>query len=159
MKTIENLLTADYLADEEVQEDIAEIHRLAVAECNKSKNIVKLMAGVGVFAGMLNSPDADLCKKAAKTLLFLLYHNFPKVRKLAAEKLYTGLLTMESYEAVIPGGEDAYDEVNELISETDWSAEVKVLTAETKVKMYGYFGHEIKLKEPAAQEPATELKS
>ena len=149
MKTIENLLTTDYLTDEEVQEDILEIHRLSVAECNKSKNIVKLMAGVGVFAGMLNSTNAELCKKAVKTLLFLLYHNFPKVRKLAAEKLYTGLLTMESYDAIIPGGEDAYDEVNELISETDWSADVKVLQAETKAKMYAYFGHEAKPKEDA----------
>jgi len=76
----------------------------------------------------------------------LLYHNFPKVRKLAAEKLYTGLLTMEEYDSIIPGGEDAYDEVNDLISETDWSQDVKLLTAETKVKMYAYFGHEVKLK-------------
>ena len=80
MKTIENLLTTDYLSDAEVQADIMEIHRLSVAECNKSKNIVKLMAGVGVFAGMLNSSNEELCKKAIKTLLFLLYHNFPKVR-------------------------------------------------------------------------------
>lgn len=80
-----------------------------------------------------------------KSLLFLLYHNFPKVRKLAAEKLYTGLLTMEEYDAIIPGGEEAYDEVNELISETDWSLEAKVLVEQTKVKMYGYFGHEITL--------------
>lgn len=149
MKTIENLLTTDYLTDDEVQVDILEIHKLSVAECNKSKNIVKLMAGVGVFAGMLNSSNEELCKKAVKTLLFLLYHNFPKVRKLAAEKLYTGLLTMESYDAIIPGGEDAYDEVNELISETDWSADVKTLTAATKVKMYAYFGHEVKLKDDA----------
>ena len=149
MKTIENLLSTDYLTDDGVQEDISEIHRLSVAECNKSKNIVKLMAGVGVFAGMLNSTDAELCRKAVKTLLFLLYHNFPKVRKLAAEKLYTGLLTMESYDAIIPGGEDAYEEVNDLISETDWSAEVKVLQAETKVKMYAYFGHELAVKEDA----------
>lgn len=61
MKTIENLLSTDYLTDEEVQVDILEIHRISVAECNKSKNIVKLMAGVGVFAGMLNSSNAELC--------------------------------------------------------------------------------------------------
>jgi len=50
-------------------------------------------------------------------------------------------------EKIIPGGEEAYDEVNDLISETDWATDVKVLTAETKVKMYAYFGHELKLKE------------
>merc|ERR1712224_756740 len=145
MKTIENLLTTDYLSDDAVQVDILEIHRLSVAECNKSKNIVKLMAAVGVFAGMLNSSNEELAKKAVKTLLFLLYQQFPKVRKLAAEKLYTGLLTLDSMDHIIPGGEDAQDEVNELISETDWATDVKTLTAQTKVKMYAYFGHEIKL--------------
>lgn len=106
-----------------------EIHRLTVAECNKSKNIVKIIAGVGVFAGMLNSSNTDLCKKAIKSLLFLIYHKFPKVRKLAAEKLYTGLLTREDYLQIIPGGEDAYNEVNDLISETDWSLDAKLLKA------------------------------
>ena len=61
LKTIETLLNTDYLADDELQEDIMEIHRLAVAECNKSKNIVKLLAGVGCFAGMLNSSNPELC--------------------------------------------------------------------------------------------------
>lgn len=144
MKTLEMLLTSDYLADDEVQEDILELHRLVVAECSKSKNIVKLMASVGVFAGMLGSSNQEVCRKALKTLLFLLYQAFPKVRKLAAEKLYTGLLTMEEYDHLVPGGEDAFDEVNELISETDWSVDVKVLKAETQVKMYAHFGHEVK---------------
>ena len=144
MKTIEMLLSADYLSEDEIQDDLLEIHLLTVRECNKSKNIVKLMESVGVFAGMLNSSNSELCKKAIKTLLFLLYHGFPKVRKLAAEKLYTGLLTMEEYDSIIPGGEDAYEEVNELISETDWSLEAKVLKAETQEKMYGYFGFEVK---------------
>jgi len=147
MKTTEMLLAADYLSDPEVQDDIKEIHTLAVRECNKSKNIVKLMSGVGVFAGMMQTPDVELCKKSVKTLLFLLYHTFPKVRQLAAEKLYTGLLTMESYDDLVPGGEDAYEEANDLLSETNWAEDVKKLTAETKVQMYKLFGHEIKLKE------------
>lgn len=144
MKTIEMLLGADYLSDPEIQDDIQEIHRLTVAECNKSKNIVKLMESVGVFAGMMNSSDHELCKKAIRTLLFLLYHGFPKVRKLAAEKLYTGLLTMEEYDHIIAGGEEAFDEVNELISETDWSVDNKTLKKETQEKMYGFFGFELK---------------
>lgn len=143
MKTMEMLLTADYLSEPEIQEDIHEIHRLAVAECNKSKNIVKLIAGIGVFAGLINSIDPELCKKGIKTLLFLLYHNFPKVRIMAAEKLYTGILTMEEFEAVIPGGEDAYEAVQELLSETNWSLAAKSLAADTRVQMYGFFGYEV----------------
>ena len=41
--------------------------------------------------------------------MFLLYHSYPKVRQLSAEKLYTGLLTLESYDDLIPGGEEAYE--------------------------------------------------
>jgi len=60
MKTVENLLGTDYLMDEALSDDIQEIHSLTVAECSKSKNIVKLMAGVGVFAGLLNTTNIDL---------------------------------------------------------------------------------------------------
>lgn len=148
MKTVENLLGTDYLTDEELQEDLMEIHRLSVAECNKSKNIHKLLAGIGVFSGLMNSSNVELAKKAIKTILFLLYHNFPKVRQLAAEKLYTGLMAMEDYSALIPGGEDAYEQFDEMITVTDWSQDVKLLTAETKVQMYGFFGHEVKPAKP-----------
>ena len=57
-----------------------EIHALSVIECNKSKNIVKLLAAVGVFSGLMQSSDVELAKKSIKSLLFLLYHSFPKVR-------------------------------------------------------------------------------
>jgi hypothetical protein len=133
MKTLEMLMAADYLQEPEIQHIIHDVHKATVAECNKSKNMVKLLAGVGVFASMLTSNDIDIQKKALKTLLFMLYHNFPKVRVLAAEKLYTGLLTLEEYDALIPGGEDAYEEANELLSETNWSEPIKVLTEQTKV--------------------------
>jgi hypothetical protein len=95
MKTIELLLTSDYLSEPELVEELKEIHGLCVQENNKSKNIVKLMSSAGVFSGMLAYQDKELLSKAVKSLLFLLYHSFPKVRKLTSEKLYTALLTME----------------------------------------------------------------
>ena len=147
MKTIENLLGTDYLTDDELQSDLIQIHTLSVAECSKSKNIHKLLAGIGVFSGLMNSTEVELAKKSIKTLLFLLYHNYPKVRQLAAEKLYTGVMALEEYDSLIPGGEEAYEEFDEMITVTDWSQDVKVLTAETKVKMYGFFGHEVTLKD------------
>lgn len=145
MKTIEMLISADYLSEPEVQPAINDLHAICVKECSKSKNIVKLIAAVGVMSGMLGSCDTELQKKAIKTLLFMLYHNFPKVRVLAAEKLYTGLLTLDEYDAIIPGGEEAYDEANELLSETNWSEPIAKLTDETKIKMYGFFGLEPKM--------------
>ena len=61
---------------------------------------------------------------------------------MTAEKLYTGLLSMENYDHVMPEGEAAYEEFDAIISETDWNQDVKKLTSETKKKMYGFFGHE-----------------
>ena len=75
---------------------------------------------------MLVIQNEELAQKALKTLLFLLFQSFPNVRKLAAEKLYTGLLTMEDYSSVIPGGdEDTYDQVIDTLSETEWAAPQK----------------------------------
>lgn len=133
MKTIENLLGTDYLTDDVLQADLLEIHKLSVAECSKSKNIHKLLAGIGVFSGLMNSSEVELAKKSIKTLLFLLYHNYPKVRQLAAEKLYTGVMALEDYDSLFPGGEEAYEEFDEMITVTDWSQDVKNLTSETKV--------------------------
>ncbi len=47
---------------------------------------------------------------------------------MTAEKLYTGLLSMESYDHVMPEGEAAYEEFDAIISETDWNQDVKKLT-------------------------------
>jgi len=63
-----------------------------------------------------------------KTLLFLLFQQFPNVRKLAAEKLYTSLLTMEEFSLVVPGGdEDLYEQIIETLSETEWTGNLKML--------------------------------
>lgn len=53
MKTIEMLLESDYLSEDELCPELKRIHALTVKECNKSKNIVKLMGSVGVFTNML----------------------------------------------------------------------------------------------------------
>jgi hypothetical protein len=90
-------------------EELHSIHSVTVQECQKSKNIVKLMSSAGVFSGILVHSEPAILQKAVKSLLFLLYHAFPRVRKLTAEKFYTAFLTMEDSSLVVPGGEDAYD--------------------------------------------------
>lgn len=60
--------------------------------------------------------------KALRSLLFLLYNVYPKVRQLAAEKLYTQMLVLEDYSLLIPGGdEEQYDLAVAMLSETDWA--------------------------------------
>ncbi len=88
---------------------------------------------------MLAFQDKELLLKAVKSLLFLLYHTFPKVRKLTSEKLYTALLTMEDYSLIIPGGEDSFDAAMAMISETSWTDQLKDIS-HSKENMYAFFG-------------------
>ena len=53
MKTVEMLLTSDYLSDSELIIELKQLHALTVQENNKSKNIVKLMSSAGLFSGLL----------------------------------------------------------------------------------------------------------
>ena len=139
MKTIEILLQSDYLSEPVLGDDLIAIHSLCVKECNKSKVIVKLMASIGVFANMLQFNNPELNLKAVRSLLFLVYHSFPKVRKITAEKLYTGLLSLEDYTAIIKE-ESNYELAIEMLSETDWSLPLKVIAEQTKVQFYACFG-------------------
>lgn len=95
MKTLEILLASDYLSEVSLAGEMLQIHAMCVAECNKSKVITKLLASIGVFANMLTFQDQEVNIKALRSLLFLLYNAFPKVRQMTAEKLYTGLLMLE----------------------------------------------------------------
>ena len=76
-----------------------------------------------------------------RSLLGLLYHTFPKVRKMTAEKLYTALLTMEEY-ALVCEKEEMYEGAVEMLSETEWTEQLKNGLGQTKEKMYGFFGME-----------------
>jgi len=120
MKTLETLLASDYLSEPELAKDMLELHTLCVIECNKCKVIGKLVAGVGVFANMLTFADPILVTKALRSILFLLYNVYPKVRQQAAEKLYTCLLVLEDYSLLI-ADEEQYDLAVEKLSETDWA--------------------------------------
>jgi len=145
MKTIETLFGSDYLSDLELVPEMLEIHALSVVECNKCKAISKLVAGVGVFANMLSFQDQALVTKALRSLLFLLYNVYPKVRQLSAEKLYTVLLVVEDYSLLIPNSdEEMYDNAIELLSETDWAMPLKGLKDNTQDVFYSYFGQQPK---------------
>lgn len=53
MKTIEMLLSSDYLSDASLSKELERIHALTVSECQKTKNISKLISSSGVFVGLL----------------------------------------------------------------------------------------------------------
>jgi hypothetical protein len=74
-----------------------------------------------------------------RSLLYLIYHPFPKVRGVTSEKLYTALLTLEDYSYIIPGGEDSYEAAIEMISETNWNLKLSEI-ASGKETLYSFFG-------------------
>lgn len=96
MKTIETLLASNYLEDKELESELISLHRFTVLENQKSKNVVKLLTGLGVHSGLLNYPAVT--QKAIRSLLFSLYHSFPKIRQTVSESLYNYLLMIEDPE-------------------------------------------------------------
>ncbi|ETV89364.1 hypothetical protein, variant 2 [Aphanomyces astaci] len=64
------------------------------AEMAKSSEVHKLSAGLAVLVGLLPS-EVSVEKRSLRGICVCLGHRFPKVRKLAAEKLYTRLILHE----------------------------------------------------------------
>ncbi|OQR99031.1 tubulin-specific chaperone D [Achlya hypogyna] len=84
----------------------------------KTSDLPKISAGLSVLVGLLPS-EATVEQRAFRGLAVFLGHRFPKVRKLAAEKLYTRLILHD--ELV---DEAKYDEVLGVLSETAWDGEI-----------------------------------
>ena len=139
MKTLEMLMSSDYLSQNELSDLMAAIHALSVKECNKSKNMGKLISAVGLFSSFLSFNDSTLVKKGTKSLLTMLFHKFPKVRVVAAEKLYTALLVVED-QSLVHDKEEDIEKAVEVLSETDWTQDLNNLPL-TRVDMYALFGH------------------
>lgn len=144
MKTLETILNSNYITEEELENEMSQIHRFTVKENQGSKNIVKTLAVIGVHSALLNYKPLE--QKAQRSLLFLLYHSFPKIRQTTSEKLYNYLLALESYEEKFDS-EDQYDEAIVILSETDWSRQLKELKDETQETIFKLFKEEIKSKD------------
>jgi hypothetical protein len=140
MKTLESLIASNYLTEPELEEEMVQIHRLTVKENTKSRNMVKILSGIGVHSGLLSYPPTH--KKAQRSLLFNLYHSFPKVRCTVAENLYNYLLMLEDFEEKFET-EEEYEDTIVILSETDWSLLLKTLKEDTQEKLFGLFKEEM----------------
>ena len=136
MFTIEALLASGYLGEQELNEEFAQVHALVGEECAGSKNIVKVQSSVGVLTGILHFKE--LFKPGVRSLLLMLFHSFPKVRKSTAEKLYTYLIEQEEVAEVFEN-EEMYWKATEVLSETNWTVPLKELSSK-KAFVFGIFG-------------------
>ena len=98
--------------------------------------MVKLLTGVGLHGFLLNYPSVT--QSAIRSLLFALYHKFPKVRQTVSETLYNYLLMMEEPEDNFDS-EEQYDETLVLLTETDWSMPIPELKEETLEPLFKNF--------------------
>ncbi|KAJ1486817.1 tubulin folding cofactor D C terminal-domain-containing protein [Baffinella frigidus] len=95
---------------------------LVQAELRGCKDVVKLESGASVIAALLQYDAPSVREPCLQTLLALLCHRFPKVRRRAGEELYMQVLT---HPGIVPETEgESGEEVVTLLSETDWSDEV-----------------------------------
>jgi hypothetical protein len=141
MKTLETIINSNYISEPELKEEMTQIHRFTVKENQGSKNIIKTLSAIGVHSALLNY--GPTIQKALRSLLFLLYHSFPKVWQTTSEKLYNYLLSLESYEEKF-SSEEEYDDAIVILSETDWSKMLKDLKEETQERLFVLFKEELK---------------
>lgn len=103
-------------------------------EMRGCKDVGKLQAGVSVAAALLQYDDASLRVPALQTLLAMLTHRYPRVRKQAGEEMYLQVLT---HEGLV--GEDYMEQATAILGETDWTADVPVLRP-ARDELYPAFG-------------------
>ncbi len=98
------------------------------------------MASTGLLAEL--TVYKPLVKECIKSLIFLLYHGYPKVRKGASEKLYTFLITLDDEEsiALAGGDEDRRDEALMLLTETNWTSKISEFGRDKKDLLLKIFG-------------------
>lgn len=74
----------------------------------------------------------------------LLYHGYPKVRKVASEKLYTLLITLDDEDsiALAGGDEDLRDEALTILTDTNWTSKIAEFGREKKGILFKIFGFE-----------------
>jgi hypothetical protein len=126
-KFLDQLLTSGHL--DEILEDESssfsiELLTLVKSEVNKLGEPNKLMLSCDVFCALLATADKACSKKCLVQLSIFLCHRFPRMRKVTAAKLFEAILTYSDKE-IVP--EENLDEVNVILSDTNWDAGIEEL--------------------------------
>ena len=91
-----------------------------------SKNIHKVLNSIDIYYNLLfieKEEKFNVINKSLKSILFLMCHKYPVVRKKAAEKLYLFLSGIEDYESFGLTDEE-FEHVNSILTEVDWTERV-----------------------------------
>ena len=111
----------------------------------KTREYKRIVAGMHVCCA-LTAFAQPVSGKAMDSILLLLGHVYPIVRKITADKLYSALLQYEI--ACLPEEEtdDTIDEMSDLLLETPWAEGSMTTVMESRDALYGLLNMDIPLK-------------
>jgi len=122
--TISNLLIKSEFLKPKYFKFCEQIHKAITVEIYDTNNIHKVLSAVEIFYNLLFferiDKDHDIYSKTMRSLLFLLCHKYPVVRKRASEKIYLFLMSIDN-SLIYDIETDDVDEISILISETNWT--------------------------------------
>jgi len=141
------LITADVLVSKTALNTLTPPHHsfltdilsCAAVECSKCSDIARLKAGASLFSQLVAGLDTPVVHaEATRCLLMLLGNRFPKIRRYAAEQLYTALLIVGDAESEVQMGEEEFMCVQEVLSDVAWDGGM-VEVREARSRLFGLF--------------------
>jgi hypothetical protein len=108
-----------YLKDDNVSFLLLMLEKLK-QEVKGSRDIVKLLASITVFCGLLQFPSIK--KACLGQLMLYLGHSYPKVRRVTADQMYTTLITYD--DLFTP---DVIDQLMNVLSDTTWDGPLQAV--------------------------------
>ena len=124
--TLSYLLSINLFINNDYLEYYNSIYTFVKNENVDSKNIHKILNSIDIYYNLLYTEKEEKYKiinKALKSILFLMCHKYPVVRKKAAEKLYLFLSGIDDYESFGLSDED-FEHINSILIEVDWTERV-----------------------------------
>ena len=120
---LSHLLSINIFINNDYLEYYNSIYSCVRSENIESKNIHKLLNSIDIYYYLLfieRETKYNIINKSMKSILFLMCHKYPVVRKKAAEKLYLFLSALDDYESFGVSEED-FEHVNSILIEVDWT--------------------------------------
>ena len=124
--TLSYLLSINLFINNEYIETYNKIYNFVRNENIDSKNIHKILNSIDIYYNLMfleKEEKYNVVRKSIKSILFLMCHKYPVVRKKAAEKLYLFLSGIEDYESFGLTDEE-FEHVNSILIEVDWTERV-----------------------------------
>ena len=125
--TLSYLLSSNIFINMDYIDYYNKIYSFVRTENIESKNIHKILNSIDIYYNLMfieneQNTVEEVVKKSMKSILFLMCHRYPVVRKKAAEKLYLFLSGVDY--TLFELGDDEFEHINSILTEVDWTEKV-----------------------------------